>query len=111
MLVEWEHHQPSQHFDIIISDLEQSSVIQRLSMIEPNGNTDDGYAYLVNDDAVDAQSVLLCFTITVATDALATPPSSGQTAEDLCPKKCLPSVAGQSKSGDTLCYNQPLQQP
>lgn len=103
MLVEWEHQQLSQHFDnntiIIISDLEQSSVIQRLSMIEPR-STDGGYAYLVNDDAVDAQSVLLCFTVTVATDLLA---SSGQTAEDLCPKKCLPSVAGRSKSGDMLC--------
>ena len=106
MLVEWEHHQLSPHFDnntiIIISDLEQSSVIQRLSMIEPR-SADGGYAYLVNDDAVDAQSVLLCFAITVTTDALATTPSSGQTAEDLCPKKCLPSVAGQSKSGDMLC--------
>ena len=87
MLVEWEHHQPSQCFDIIISDLEQSSVIQRLSMIEPGRNTDGGYTYLVN----------------VATDGLTTTPSSGQTAEDLCPKKCLPSVVGQSKSGDTLC--------
>ena len=99
MLVEWEHHQLSQRFDINISDLEQSSVIQQLSMIEP-GSANGGYAYLVNDDAIDAQSVLLCFTVTVATDLLV---SSGQTAEDLCPKKCLPSAAGRSKSDDMLC--------
>jgi hypothetical protein len=94
--VEWEHHQLSR-FDIIISDLEQSSIVQRLSMITPARSANGEFAYLVNDDTADAQMQLLCFSIVVATDA--TPPSSGQTADDLCPRKCLPSVAGQSKSG------------
>lgn len=83
----------SLEFDITVSDFENSSVIHQLTITL---DTAGRYVYLVNNTA-DAQ--LLCFMISVATDSPMLPPSSGQmmTAEDMCPKECLPSKPGQSK--------------
>ena len=99
MVVEWEYHQSFQlSFDIIVFDLEQSSIVQWLSAIVPERKANGGFAYLANSDAADDPQ-LVCFTVNMATsDSFnMTTTSSGLSADDMCPKKCLPSTPGQSK--------------
>ena len=99
VVVEWEYHQSSQlSFDIMVFELERSSTIQRLSAIVPERKAHGGFAYLANSDAANAPQ-LVCFTVSMATsDPLnMTTTSSGLSADDMCPKKCLPSTPGQSK--------------
>ena len=101
MVVEWEYHQNESSqlsFDIIVFDLKRSSMVQQLSAIAPEKKANDIFAYLANSDAADAPQ-LVCFSVNMATsDSLTmTTTSSGLSADDMCPKKCLPSTPGQSK--------------
>ena len=101
VVVEWKYQSSSlsmnQEFDIHISDYENSSVIQQLTIV-PSRNDGGRYAYLVNNTAADTQ--LVCFIVSVGSDILGAsmmPRSSGDAAEEMCPKKCLPSIPGESK--------------
>ena len=97
VVVEWEYQQFSHirlEFEVNVTDFEKSSVVQQISIMLTR--TDNGrYAYLV-DNTAEAQ--LLCFMISsMAMDVPMMPLSSGQTEDDTCPKRCLPSIPGASK--------------
>ena len=103
VVVEWEYSLPlmiGQEFEIKISELKNASAVQQFPIMPANNISNDRYAHLLDNSTATliADTQILCFVISVATDMFGSqmiPQSSGEmtASEDTCPKKCLPSMS------------------